>query len=202
PFRFSSLLSWSFCACVCVCVCHVITSIDTMLIDKNRPSCYGVVHHVVRDSNNNTLGRAGSTVGASRAQSGHRPSPMHPGAEAKSNTLPRATITAGEAGRLPSQIGSKPPASALAGPPSKQALQQPAGCRAASTGFETGSICDQEQCAVNATLTIRRLLHLYELGEYREAAVIISRLPYATFRAVVLDLPVDLFVEAMPASLP
>lgn len=30
----------------------------------------------------------------------------------------------------------------------------------------------------------------------------ISRLPYGLFRMVVLDLPVDLFVEAMPISLP
>lgn len=58
-----------------------------------------------------------------------------------------------------------------------------------------------EQCSVNASIIIRRVLQLYELGEYREAALTISRLPYGTFRAVVLDLPVDVFVEAMPASL-
>ena len=51
-------------------------------------------------------------------------------------------------------------------------------------------------------MTIRRILQLYEQGECREAALVISRLPYGTFRAVVLDLPVDVFVEAMPGSLP
>jgi len=51
-------------------------------------------------------------------------------------------------------------------------------------------------------MTIRRVLQLYELSEFREAAQIISRLPYGTFSSVVLDLPVDLFVEAMPLSLP
>lgn len=59
-----------------------------------------------------------------------------------------------------------------------------------------------DQCSATANMTIRRVLQLYELGEYREAAQIISRLPYSNFRAVVLDLPVDVFVEAMPVSLP
>ena len=59
-----------------------------------------------------------------------------------------------------------------------------------------------DQCTVNANMTIRRVLQLYELAEFQEAAQIISRLPYGTFRSVVLDLPVDVFVEAMPASLP
>lgn len=58
-----------------------------------------------------------------------------------------------------------------------------------------------EQCSVNASITIRRVLQLYEMGEYREAAQTISRLPYGIFRAVVLDLPVDVFVEAIPTSL-
>lgn len=75
-------------------------------------------------------------------------------------------------------------------------------CRSAACSG-SGSVQSVEQCsAATASMTIRRILQLYELGEYREAAIIISRLPYGTFRAVVLDLPVDVFVEAMPASLP
>lgn len=70
------------------------------------------------------------------------------------------------------------------------------GCRAACSGQSL------EQCSANASMTIRRVLSAYEMAEYREAAQIISRLPYGTFRAVVLDLPVDVFVEAMPVSLP
>ncbi|OTF72707.1 hypothetical protein BLA29_010974 [Euroglyphus maynei] len=71
-----------------------------------------------------------------------------------------------------------------------------------STTQSQGPSSLEQQCSINATMTIRRLLQLYELGEYREAANIISRLPYGTFRAVVLDLPVDVFVEAIPSSLP
>ncbi|KAF7490802.1 hypothetical protein SSS_03783 [Sarcoptes scabiei] len=59
-----------------------------------------------------------------------------------------------------------------------------------------------EQCSISSTLTIRRLLQLYDLGEFHEAAQIITRLPYSIFRSVVLDLPIDLFVEAIPSSLP
>lgn len=71
-----------------------------------------------------------------------------------------------------------------------------------SVNDDDNNALENHQCTVNSSMTIRRLLQLYELGEYREAANIISRLPYSTFRAVVLDLPVDIFVEAIPASLP
>ena len=60
----------------------------------------------------------------------------------------------------------------------------------------------EREVEIMCALQHPRLLQLYELGEYREAANIISRLPYTTFRAVVLDLPVDVFVEAIPSSLP
>ena len=78
------------------------------------------------------------------------------------------------------------------------AASQPT-CRPREMVCATQSV---DQCSANASMTIRRVLQLYEMGEYREAAQIVSRLPYNTFRAVVLDLPVDVFVEAMPASLP
>ncbi len=76
-------------------------------------------------------------------------------------------------------------------------------CRSAACSAAGVQSSVQEQCsAANASMTIRRILQLYELREFQEISLLISRLPYGTFRAVVLDLPVDVFVEAMPASLP
>jgi len=43
---------------------------------------------------------------------------------------------------------------------------------------------------------------LYEQGEYLEAAKLITALSVGTFRIVLRELPIDVFLEAMPHSLP
>ncbi|KAK3855442.1 hypothetical protein Pcinc_038158, partial [Petrolisthes cinctipes] len=49
---------------------------------------------------------------------------------------------------------------------------------------------------------IKRILLLTENYQYRDAAAFINRLPAATFKVIVTDLPIDVLVEAMPHSLP
>ncbi|KAL1138313.1 hypothetical protein AAG570_010001 [Ranatra chinensis] len=53
---------------------------------------------------------------------------------------------------------------------------------------------------ISPRLALKRILLLYENGQYREAANFINRLGHPTFRTVLGQLPVDLFVEAMPHS--
>lgn len=55
---------------------------------------------------------------------------------------------------------------------------------------------------VSPGVAIRRVLLLYENVQYREAANFINRLNYATFKAILGELPIDVFVEAIPHSLP
>lgn len=55
---------------------------------------------------------------------------------------------------------------------------------------------------VSPNVAIRRILLLYENLQYREAASFIHRLNYCTFRAIVTELPIDVFVESIPNSLP
>ena len=43
---------------------------------------------------------------------------------------------------------------------------------------------------------------LYERGEYREAAAFIRRISPPTFRQIVIDLPIDRFIDSMPHSMP
>jgi hypothetical protein len=43
---------------------------------------------------------------------------------------------------------------------------------------------------------------LYEHAQYREAASFIQRLSVGTFRIILRELPLDIFVEAMPHSVP
>ncbi|KAK4321471.1 hypothetical protein Pmani_007718 [Petrolisthes manimaculis] len=49
---------------------------------------------------------------------------------------------------------------------------------------------------------IKRILLLTENYQYRDAAAFINRLPAATFKVIVTDLPIEVLVEAMPHSLP
>ncbi len=49
---------------------------------------------------------------------------------------------------------------------------------------------------------LQRILVLYERGEHREAAAFMRRLSFNTFRAMLPQLPADVFVESMPHSLP
>ena len=55
---------------------------------------------------------------------------------------------------------------------------------------------------VSTSVAIRRILLLYENLQYREAANFINRLNYSTFRAILTELPIDVFVESIPNSLP
>lgn len=55
---------------------------------------------------------------------------------------------------------------------------------------------------VSPSVAIRRVLLLYEKGQYREAANFITRLNHSTFKAILGDLPLDLFVESIPHGLP
>jgi hypothetical protein len=55
---------------------------------------------------------------------------------------------------------------------------------------------------VSTTVAIRRILLLYENLQFREAANFINRLNYSTFKAIITDLPIDVFVESIPNSLP
>jgi len=54
---------------------------------------------------------------------------------------------------------------------------------------------------VSPRFAVKRILLLYENAQYREAANFINRLSHNTFKAILDQLPVDLFVEAMPHSL-
>lgn len=54
---------------------------------------------------------------------------------------------------------------------------------------------------VSPRFAVKRILLLYENAQYREAANFVNRLSHNTFKAILDQLPVDLFVEAMPHSL-
>lgn len=66
----------------------------------------------------------------------------------------------------------------------------------------TGPIDSMTICDVSTSVAIRRILILYENLQYREAANFINRLNYSTFRAILNELPIDVFVESIPNSLP
>ncbi|XP_055929766.1 uncharacterized protein LOC129960380 [Argiope bruennichi] len=55
---------------------------------------------------------------------------------------------------------------------------------------------------VSPTVAMKRVILLYENQQYREAANFVNRLHRSTFKAILDDLPIDMFVEAMPQSLP
>lgn len=54
---------------------------------------------------------------------------------------------------------------------------------------------------VSPAVAIRRVILLYENQEFREAANFINRLNYSTFKAILGELPVELFVDNMPHTL-
>ncbi|XP_060880536.1 uncharacterized protein LOC132952291 [Metopolophium dirhodum] len=54
---------------------------------------------------------------------------------------------------------------------------------------------------VSPRFAVKRILLLYENAQYREAANFVNRLSHNTFKAILDQLPIDLFVEAMPHSL-
>ena len=51
-------------------------------------------------------------------------------------------------------------------------------------------------------LVKQRILLLYEKGEHREAAAFIRRISPSTYRQVVSELPMDIFMESMPHTMP
>ncbi len=53
---------------------------------------------------------------------------------------------------------------------------------------------------VSPRFAIKRILILYENAQYREAANFINRLSHGTFKAILGQLPIDVFIEAMPHS--
>ncbi|XP_013781314.1 uncharacterized protein LOC106465625 [Limulus polyphemus] len=55
---------------------------------------------------------------------------------------------------------------------------------------------------VSPGVAIQRVIFLYDNFQYREAANFINRLNYSTFKAILAELPIDVFVDAVPHSLP
>lgn len=53
---------------------------------------------------------------------------------------------------------------------------------------------------VSPRFAVKRILLLYENAQYREAANFINRLSHSTFKTILNQLPIDLFIEAMPHS--
>lgn len=51
-------------------------------------------------------------------------------------------------------------------------------------------------------LALQRVLLLFDKGEYREAAAFVRRISQATYKQIVGDMPMDLFVDSMPQSMP
>jgi hypothetical protein len=54
---------------------------------------------------------------------------------------------------------------------------------------------------VSPRVAVKRIILLYDNYQYREAANFINRLSHGTFKVILHELPVDLFVESMPNSL-
>ncbi|XP_043221769.1 uncharacterized protein LOC122381546, partial [Amphibalanus amphitrite] len=55
---------------------------------------------------------------------------------------------------------------------------------------------------VSPKFAVKRILQMYENQQYREAANFVNRLSHGTFKVILTDLPVDVFIESMPDSLP
>ena len=55
---------------------------------------------------------------------------------------------------------------------------------------------------ISPRIAVKKVLLLYEHAQYNEAANFIDRLSITTFRIILRELPIDIFIEAMPHSLP
>ncbi len=51
-------------------------------------------------------------------------------------------------------------------------------------------------------LALQRIMLLFDRGDHREAAAFLRRVSQPTFRQMAAQLPVDLFIDAMPQSMP
>lgn len=54
---------------------------------------------------------------------------------------------------------------------------------------------------ISPRIAVKKVLLLYEHAQYNEAANFIDRLSVTTFRIILRELPIDIFIEAMPHSL-
>lgn len=69
-------------------------------------------------------------------------------------------------------------------------------------GYSESKISSMTIADVSPTVAMKRVILLYENQQYREAANFINRLHITTFKHILEDLPIDMFVDAMPHSLP
>lgn len=69
-------------------------------------------------------------------------------------------------------------------------------------GYKEDHFSSMTICDVSPTVAIKRIIILYEKQQYKEAANFINRLHRTTFKSILEDLPVDMFIEAIPESLP
>lgn len=69
-------------------------------------------------------------------------------------------------------------------------------------GYNESQFSSMTICDVSPTVAMKRIIVLYEKQQFREAANFINRLHRATFKSILEDLPVDMFIDAMPDSLP
>lgn len=67
--------------------------------------------------------------------------------------------------------------------------------------FEKG-LSNLAVAEMSPRLAVRQLLLLFENYQYHDAAHFVIRLNPITFRSILLELPVDIFLDAMPHSLP
>lgn len=69
-----------------------------------------------------------------------------------------------------------------------------------STWLQDPGVRSMTIADVSPRFAVKRILLLYENAQYREAANFVNRLSHGTFKAILSQLPIDLFVEAMPHS--
>jgi hypothetical protein len=55
---------------------------------------------------------------------------------------------------------------------------------------------------VSPKFALTRIIALYENQQFREASGFITRLNHGSFKAILTELPIDLFIDSMPQSLP
>lgn len=69
-------------------------------------------------------------------------------------------------------------------------------------GYSESHLSSMTIADVSPTVAMKKIIILYEKQQYREAANFINRLHRSTFKSILEDLPVDMFIEAVPDSLP
>lgn len=69
-------------------------------------------------------------------------------------------------------------------------------------GYSESHLDSMTIADVSPTVAMKKILVLYEKQQFREAANFINRLHRSTFKSILDELPVDMFIEAVPESLP